>query len=56
MKLTTKQELEFREAARPLIEFLNLNCHPHITVTVDANSAELSEGISRVIVDDYLRD
>lgn len=56
MKLTKEQELEFREAAKPLIEFINLNCHPHVTVTVDANSAELSEGINRVVVDDYLRD
>jgi hypothetical protein len=34
----------FREAAFPLMQWLNDNCHPHCTVIVDSERAELMEG------------
>ena len=43
-----KQE-EFLEAARPLINFIANNFHPHTVAVVDVSSAELSEGLCRVI-------
>ena len=51
-----KQREEFEKACKPLIKFLNDNCHPHITVVVDCIRAELSEGVCSVIIEDYLKD
>ena len=35
---------EFEKAAKPLVEFLQNNCHPHVKVIVDCAGAELLEG------------
>jgi hypothetical protein len=34
----------FKEAAMPLMQWLVDNCHPHCTVIVDSERAELLEG------------
>jgi len=39
----------FREAAFPLMQWLNDNCHPHCTVIVDSERAELMEGQTVVL-------
>ena len=41
MVLTEKQQNEFETAARPLIEWLNKNCHPHVTAIIGPGRAEL---------------
>lgn len=56
MILNEEEREYFREAARPLIKFLNDNCHPHVSVIVDCRSAELFEGICHIVVEDYLHD
>lgn len=56
MIFTEKQRKEFEGVARPLIKFLNDNCHPHVVVVVDSTRAELSEGICTFKTDDYLKD
>ena len=40
---------EFREAVMPLMQWLNDNCHPHCTVIVDSERAELMEGQTVVL-------
>lgn len=35
----------FEKVAKPLIDFLNENYHPHVTVIVTPCSAELMEGL-----------
>lgn len=47
MELTKDQIKELELAAMPLIRLLK-NYHPHITVMVNSNSAELVEGIAMV--------
>ena len=47
---------EFQEAAKPLIKWLNENCHPHVTAVVECGSAELSEGVCRVVVEEFIKD
>ena len=47
---------EFRNAAAPLVEFLNENCHPHVNVIVDCGSAELLEGFCRAVIEEYIKD
>lgn len=48
MILNEQERTEFEKVARPLVEWLNKNCHPHVTVIVDPTSAELSEGCLRL--------
>ena len=50
------QECELETVSRPLIKWLNDNCHPHIKVIVDTNRAELVEGIFAFRTDDYIKD
>jgi len=50
-----KQE-EFEKAAEPLIKFLCDNFHPHVTVIVDCDSAQLSEGICFRKIDKFVKD
>lgn len=56
MKQKNEMELvkntnEFREAVKPLMEYLKKNWHPHTTVIVSANDAELVEGTLSVTFD-----
>ena len=51
----TKQN-EMLEAAKPLIKWLNDNCHPHSHVVVDHTSAILWEGVAVVKTEEFLRD
>lgn len=54
--LSNKQYEEFVALTRPLIEWLNANCHPHVKVTVDPVGAELHEGVAAYMTDEFLRD
>lgn len=56
-KTGTTEPKSFEHAARPLIEWLNENGHPHNTIIVTTTSAELLEGVkSTGEVLDYLKD
>ena len=46
MILTDQQLKTLREAAMPLMQWLNDNCHPHCTAVVDSEHIELHEGIA----------
>lgn len=48
MLLNEKQHSELEKTARPVINWLNDNCHPHTTIIIDNRSAELLEGIASV--------
>ena len=54
--MTDEQRQEFEAITRPVIEWLNANCHPHVTVVIEPTGAMLSEGILAYITHDYLRD
>ena len=41
MTITEKQQEEMLEAAKPLIRWLNENCHPHCTARVDQFGLDL---------------
>ena len=56
MKLNNDQFDSLLEAARPLIKWLNDNCHPHCEVIVGPGSAELVEGIARQVTTEYIKD
>jgi hypothetical protein len=46
----------FEEIIRPIIEWMNDNCHPHTKIIVDCTSAELVEGVTGFTTEDYLKD
>ncbi len=48
MKLTPDQQAQLEALVRPLQEWMNANCHPHVTALVDSENMELVEGISTV--------
>lgn len=48
MTITTEQQTALLEAAKPLMLWLEANCHPHCEVRVNAYDAELTEGIAMV--------
>lgn len=56
MILTEQERQAFEAVTRPVIEWLNKNCHPHVTVVIDTTSAELSEGVWSIRTNDYIRD
>lgn len=50
-------EGKFEELARPLINYLCENYHPHVTVIITPTTAELLVGLKTIgSIDDYLRD
>lgn len=44
-KTMSKNE-ELKEVARPLVEYIRKNYHPHVTVIVDSMHAEVLEGVA----------
>lgn len=57
MIMTSKQREEFESLSRPLIKFLNDNCHPHVLVIVTPTKAELTESVcSTGEIKDYVYD
>ena len=50
------QKAEFEAITRPVIEWMNANFNPHVTVVIGPTSAVLSEGAIAYTTHDYLRD
>lgn len=46
MRFTLDEIETLREAALPLMQWLNDNCHPHCTVMVDSERIEFVEGLA----------
>jgi hypothetical protein len=44
------------EAAKPLIEYLNNNYHPHCKIIVECNSVEVLEGLEQSITKEFIKD
>ncbi len=56
MTLTDEQRASFEALTRPLIQWLNENCHPHVSVIIEPTSAELLEGVCAFVARDYVKD
>ena len=50
------KEKSLAVVVRPVIAWLNENCHPHCTIEIDQISARLSEGQIFVTANDYVGD
>jgi hypothetical protein len=55
MTVTKEQSAEMLEAAKPLIKWMNENCHPHTTAIVTAVDIELMEGVACEKTHEFLR-
>lgn len=47
---------EFEAVTRPVIEWLNANFHPHVTVVIEPTSAVLSQGTLSHTTFEFLKD
>lgn len=56
MTITEQQRQEMLEAAKPLIRWLNENCHPHCQARVDQTRVELVEGVGTNATEEFLGD
>lgn len=56
MTITKEQQEQMLEAAKPLIKWLNENCHPHCLALLDQNTVEITEKIATHRTDEFLRD
>jgi len=56
MIITKEQSGEMLEAAKPLIKWMNDNCHPHTKVIVETDRAELVEGVASVLTQEFIKD
>ncbi len=48
MVFTPEQIVELTAVTRPLQQWLNDNCHPHVVAIVDSENMQLMEGITTV--------
>jgi len=56
MILTPEQREEYYKVVKPVMEWLNNNCYPHVHVIIDCTSAELSEGIAAYNSMEFVKD
>ena len=56
MTINKEQQANMLEAAKPLIKWLNENCHPHCEFRVSQNSVELVESVALELTDEFLKD
>jgi len=56
MILTKEQRDELLKASKPLIAWLNENCHPHCTAMVENDRVELLEGVCMEKTNLFLKD
>jgi len=48
MALTNEQIAEMEKAVKPLMDWLEENCNPHVHVLVDSQDAVLVEGVAAI--------
>lgn len=56
MTLSHSQQAELLQAAKPLIQWMNENCHPHCSAVVDQSTVGLSEMVAAEVTTEFLKD
>lgn len=54
--MTPKEKNLLLEAAKPLIEYLNNNYHPHCKIIVECDSVEVVEGVEIYVTKEFIKD
>jgi len=50
------EQKTFKEVVKPVMEYLAKNKHPHMSIVIDATSAELLEVVEYVVTDEFVPD
>jgi hypothetical protein len=56
MVLNEQERKAFDEVVRPLVKWLNENCHPHVVAVIEPYRASLHEGVYSTPVEDFIPD
>ena len=56
MTLTEEQTKELEVVIKAVMKWLNENCHPHTTIIITQTEAELLEGITNVLTNEFIKD
>lgn len=56
MIINDEQREAMLEVAKPLMKWMNDNCHPHCSASVDQNTVALSEGVATHQTDEFIKD
>jgi len=56
MPITKEQQQEMLEAAKPLMKWMNENCHPHCKMIVGQMHMELLEGVATNKTEEFMTD
>lgn len=51
-----EKQLEFESLAKPLVKFLNDNYHPHVSIIITPDSAEILSGEMAFHTEEYIKD
>lgn len=54
--ITEEQRTELHEAAKPLLKFINENCHPHVKVILTPITVEILSGDAFIEDPSFTRD
>ena len=47
---------KFEKLAKPLMQFINDNCNPHVSIIITYDSAEVLYGETAIHTDEYIKD
>jgi hypothetical protein len=56
MNITKRQSEIILEMSKPLIEFINNECHPHVKIEIDSNSVTVLELCQKSITNEFIKD
>jgi hypothetical protein len=54
--ITKEQQIKLEEIAKPVVKWLNDNCHPHVTVIITPSHVNLLETLFSFPVEEYILD
>lgn len=54
--MTEEKRKQFEDIVKPIIKWMAENLHPHTTIIIDSNSAELLEGQCAITTNEFLID
>ncbi len=54
--MSEEQKDEFERIAKMMMKFLCDHGHPHMSVVIDCNTAQLSEGTIAIQTNEFIRD
>jgi hypothetical protein len=54
MILTEEEKVSFDKITKPLIKYMAKTFHPHCTIVITNNSAEILESSRKIVTDEFI--